>query len=261
MATNININVEGRDLVERAKQQQRDARTNRLTRESITTDAATNRETLLGEPTTAAQVLAPTRSIDTDTDPYIRVSRPAATRIPNNAFLVVTNLNYVYPDDANTHRVYITDPSGRVNALPGLLDSSMVDFMNRTYLFLSRGKTLADFKRSVPYDDIFTTLDTYYTPTPEESPRAVNFIEPMLALSPFRPAKSTAYTVSLTGDRQSFTGNSGAVMAGYLNTRTYYIDEWFTSFEGGFQPIRVDGVQWGVTNTALTSRYPPGYPL
>jgi hypothetical protein len=265
MATNININVEGRDLVERSKQQQRDARTNRLTRESITKDAAANNETLLrsqGSPSAAA---SPARGvIDTNDSAYIRVNRPAASRLPDNAFLVVTNLNYATPDSFNTHRVYITSPGGDVNVLNGVLDSSMVDFMNRTYLFLPLNKTLEDFKRSVPYSYIYATLDTHYTPTPETQPRAVTFIEPMFTLRPFRPTRETRYTISLVNNIQPFespAGNVGAIMAGYLNTPTYYIAEWFTGFGDGPYPIVADNVQWGITNPDLTSRYPPDYPL
>jgi hypothetical protein len=120
MATNININLEGRDLVERAKQQQRDARTNRLTREAITTDAATNRETLLGEPTAASQVLAPTRSVNTDTEPYIRVNRPAATRVLVKADYYVITYGFESPGrdlDTRTQLVFpetnaLSDPIG-----------------------------------------------------------------------------------------------------------------------------------------------------
>ena len=265
MATNINISVQGHDLVERSKQQQRDARTNRLTRESITQDAATNNDTLLrsqGSPSAAAS--SASSVIDSNDSAYIRVNRPAASRLPDNAFLVVTNLNYATPDPLNTHRVQIRSPGGGVNFLNGVLDSSMVDFMNRTYLFLPTNKTLEDFKRSVPYSYIYATLDTHYTPTPETQPRAVTFIKPMFNLRPFRPIRGTGYTVSLVNNLpvfQSPAGNVGAIMAGYLNSPTYYIAEWFTAFGDGPYPIVADNVQWGITNPELTYRYPPDYPL
>lgn len=259
MATNINISIAGRNLIERSKQQQRDARTTNLTTTSLTEDATKNRETILRDVPTAT-VLAPSRVIDTDTSPYVRVNRPVATRRLDEAFLVVTNLNYVFADPFNKHTVHITDPNGSVFVLNGVLDSSMLDFMNRTYLFLPVNKTLEDFRRSVPYPYIFETLDTYYTPTPEEQPRAVTFIEPMFRLRPFRPARNTPYTVSLVSVVLSGTGNSGAVMAGYLNSPTYYIEEWFTGFGGSGEPIIANNVRWGVTNPDRLYLYPPDYP-
>lgn len=263
MATNLKISVAGNGLVERSKQQQRDARAGRLTREAITKDAESNREEILRATAATPELsraLTTARPIDTETAPFLRVNRPAATRIPDNAFLVVTNLNFVYPDLSNTHRVYITDPSGNVSTLSGLLDSSMVDFMNRTYLFLPRGRTLDDFKRSIPYSYIFATLDTHYTPTPEERPRAVTFIEPIFSLTPFRPARGTPYTIALTGDVPSLTGNAGAVMAGYFNEPTYYIAEWLTGWDY-YDPIITYNIRWGATNYDLDYLYPPDYPL
>lgn len=258
MATNISISVAGRNLIERSKQQQRDARTANLTTTSLTADAEKNRETILRDaPDTAA--LAPSRVIDTDTAPYVRVNRPTATRGLDNAFLLVTNLNYVFADPNNKHTVHITDPSGSVFVLSGLLDSSMLDFMNRTYLFLPINKTLDDFKRSVPYQYIFATLDTHYTPSPEERPRAVTFIEPMFRLRPFKPIKNTPYTISLVSTVLSGTGNFGAVMAGYLNSPKYYIEEWFTGFGGG-EPIIANNVRWGITNQDRIDLYPSNYP-
>lgn len=265
MATNINISVAGHDLVERSKQQQRDARTNRLTLESITKDATTNKDTLLRtQDGTSTAASSASSVIDSNDSPYIRVNRPAASRLPDNAFLVVTNLNYAIFDPLNTHRVHITSPGGEVTVLSGVLDSSMVDFMNRTYLFLPINKTLEDFERSVPYSYIYTTLDTHYTPTPETQPRAVTFIEPMLSLRPFRPTRNTGYTIALVNNLpvfQSPAGNVGAIMAGYLNSPTYYIAEWFTDFGNGPYPIVADNVQWGATNPSLSYLYPPDYPM
>jgi hypothetical protein len=266
MATNINISVAGHDLVERSKQQQRDARTNRLTLESITKDATTNSDSLLRDQGNTSAATSLTRDvIDSNDSPYIRVNRPAASRAPDSAFLLVTNLNYVAPDPLNQHRVRITSPSGEITVLAGVLDSSMVDFMNRTYLFLPLGKTLEDFKRSVPYSYIYATLDLNFTPYPEDRPRAVTFIEPMRTLRPVRPVRNTKYTIELVEivpRLGTVSGNVGAVMAGYLNTPTYYISDWFTyEREDSIDPIVANNVQWGVTNPALAYRYPPGYPL
>lgn len=109
MATNINISVAGHDLVERSKQQQRDARTNRLTLESITKDATTNRDTLPKEPAADAQALAPARSVNTETEPYFRVNRPAATRVLVKADYYVITYGFESPGrdlDTRTQLVF-----------------------------------------------------------------------------------------------------------------------------------------------------------
>lgn len=266
MSTNINISVEGQDLVERSKQQQRDARTNRLTLESITKDATTNRDTLTRDQGSLAAATTPTSTpVDSNDSAYIRTTRPTASRAPDSAFLLVTNLSTADPDPLNQHRVRITSPSGEVTVLSGVLDSSMTNFINRTHLFLPLGKTLEDFKRSVPYPYIYANLDLEYTPYPETIPRAITFIEPMRTLRPFRPERNTKYTIELVNTvfrLQGFAGNFGAIMAGYLNTPTYYLSDWFTvDSEYGIDPIIANNVQWGVTNQALAYQYPPGYPL
>jgi hypothetical protein len=273
MATNLNVSVTGHGLVERSKQQQRDARTGRLTREAITRDAETNREEILRA--TASQpalsrALAPSRPIDTETAPYLRSNRPAASRLPDDAFLVVTNFNHAFVDNLNRRRVRVEDTAGNVTMLRGLLDFSMQNFRNRTYLFLPQNKTLDDFESSIPYRDIYTLLDTRHTPksddipplpdyNPENVPGIVHFIKPTLRLKPFRPNDRNRYTVSLVSDFSSSTGNSGGIMAGYFGRRTFYYAAWFT-LEYTNTPIQVDNVRWGYTNPATIELYPPGYP-
>lgn len=256
MSTNIRLTIAGRNLLQRSKQQQRDARATHLTTTTLTDDAARNRESILRE-TPTATVLTPSRVIDTETPPYIRVNRPTASRGVDDAFLVVTNLNYIFADPYNTHVVRITDPSGSTYTLTGVLNSSMVDFKNRTYLFLPRNKTLTDFQNSAPYAYIYETLDTHYKPLPEEFFPTVNFIEPIFRLQPFRPTRSAEYTISLISAVISSTGNFGAVMAGYMKSPTYYIAEWST---GGPTPIVVNNIRWGTTNQDLIDLYPPNYP-
>jgi hypothetical protein len=116
MATNLNVSVTGHGLVERSKQQQRDARTGRLTREAITRDAETNREEILRD--TASQpalsrALAPSRPIDTETAPYLRSNRPAGTRIPLQADYYVITYGFERPGRDLDTRTRLFDPATR----------------------------------------------------------------------------------------------------------------------------------------------------
>lgn len=103
MATNLNVSVTGHGLVERSKQQQRDARTGRLTREAITRDAETNREEILS-------ALAPARSGNTETAPYIRTNRPVATRVPFQADYCVITYGFQSPGRDLDTRTRLIDP-------------------------------------------------------------------------------------------------------------------------------------------------------
>jgi hypothetical protein len=264
MSTNINITVQHQMLIERSKRQQKNARTGRLTEEVIKTDAEKNRDRLIreaAEPKVSALFSAPNRPIDTETAPYIRPNRPAATRIPDNAFLVVTNLNASGDDIFNDFLVYLRTQSGATSLLNGVLEFEKFDFRNKTYLFLPRGKRVADFRRSVPFSYIDTILDILFTPVPEGIPRPVNYVEPTYTLSPFRPDRGTAYTITLersgggVGNSPSGTLNYGGLMAGYLNSPTFYYDRWFTLPS---EYPTVSNVQWGQTNPAIV--YPSDYP-
>jgi hypothetical protein len=132
MATNINISVAGHDLVERSRQQQRDARTNRLTLESVTKDATTNRETLLKQPTADPQILAPIRSINTETEPYFRVNRPAATRVLIKADYYVITYGFESPGrDLDTRTQLVFPETNALSNPVGWCKFDYVDYSGR----------------------------------------------------------------------------------------------------------------------------------
>lgn len=264
MTTNINISVQGHDLVERSKQQQRDARTKRLTTDSLTDEAEKNRSRILREVPTADTAAQP-RATDTDTAPYVRSNRPSASRMADEAFLLVTVINI---DDATTYQQYpveITGPDGVTYLLDGVPYAEGFLNRDRTFLYLPRNRTLEAFRRSTPYPYLYQTLFDYYAGGPVDPGTnepvfyGVEFVEPVFRLHPFKPRRTTAYTMTLAGT--VIGGNSpnyqsnGVVMAGYLNSPRYYMDTW--SFGN---TIVLNDVRWGTTNQNLLYFYPTDYP-
>ena len=266
MTTNINISVQGRDLVERSKQQQRDARTKRLTTDSLTEEAEKNRSKILREVPTTDTAAQP-RAIDTDTAPYVRSNRPSASRMADEAFLLVTVLNLDTETTYQQYTVGITgsdDVSYLLNGVPyaeGFLNR------DRTFLYLPRNRTVEAFRRSAPYPYIYQTLDTYYSGGPVDPGTnepvfyGVEFMEPVFRLHPFKPRRTVPYTVTLNetsivigGNAQDFL-SSGVIIAGYLNSPTYYMDTWFL-----YNSITLNDVMWGMTNQNLIDFYPSDYP-
>ena len=264
MTTNINISVQGRDLVERSKQQQRDARTKRLTIDSLTEEAEKNRNRILREVPTADTAAQP-RAIDTDTAPYVRSNRPSASRMADEAFLLVTVLNLDAETTYQRYPVSITGPDGVSYLLEGIPRADGFLNRDRTYLYLPRNRTVEAFRRSAPYPYIYQTLDTYYSGGPvnpgtnEPVFYGVEFMEPVFRLHPFKPRRNTPYTLTLAGiviggNTPDFL-SSGVIIAGYLNSPRYYMDAWFL-----YNSITLNDVRWGMTNQNLIDFYPSDYP-
>jgi hypothetical protein len=276
MATNLSVSVTGHGLVERSKQQQRDARTGRLTREAITRDAETNREEILRD--TASQpalsrALAPSRPIDTETAPYLRSNRPAASRLPDKAFMLVVYKNIEFTR-LYSFRVRLTDSKDRSTVLNGELTFFDPNATNKTYLFLPQGRRLSHFRRSRPFPAINGT--TLMNPTFNSINEAVgslgrriDYVEPPYSLRPFKPDPSETYTVTLQPmgiSENPLLLGSGGVITGYFDKPTYSVNIW-NFYDGAieFNPVNIArGVRWGVTTDAIHlgvgDYYPPGYP-
>ena len=86
-------------------------------------------------------------------------------------------------------------------------------------------------------------------------------MEPVFRLHPFKPRRTVPYTVTLNetsivigGNAQDFL-SSGVIIAGYLNSPTYYMDTWFL-----YNSITLNDVMWGMTNQNLIDFYPSDYP-
>ena len=259
MATNINISVHGHDLVERSKQQQRDARTKRLTTASLTEEAEKNRNRILREVPTA-DTAAQLRAIDTDTAPFIRSNRPSASRMPDTAFLLVTVQNLDATTTFQSYTVRLTDPNGVTYTLVGKPYANGFLNRDRTFLFLPRNRTVYDFERSTPYKYIYQTLLDSYSGGPidpdtgEPVNYGVEFVEPVFTLYPFKPERSVPYLLDLSFPEPGLL-SAGVFMAGYLRLPTYYMDLWL-----GSSPIISPDVIWGTTNQSILDFYPSDYP-
>jgi hypothetical protein len=172
-------------------------------------------------------------------------------------------------------RVLITDSKDRSTLLNGQLVFFDPKATNKTYLFLPQGKTLADFRNSVPFNAInYTTLDDPAFNTADEAVgslnRRIDYVEPPYSLRPFRPDSSETYTVILSpvgiAEDPELKGGGG-VITGYLDKPTYSVNIW-DYYNGNieFNPVNtVRCVRWGVTtdpiNLDFGEYYPPDYPF
>jgi hypothetical protein len=237
MSTNVNIGFGSSGLVERIKGQQRNARTDRMLRERLLTDATKAAIAKLTAPGAAP--------IDTYTA-AANYSYPSASRNPNTGFLLVCNFNSIPDDHFN---VVIGRPGyGEIPLMGKVMLHPL--FTTYTWAFLPRGMTWARFTKSVPFESVTKAL------------RYPLYMEPQYSMGIFRPRRGERYSVRFESvdryDSIFHYYNEAVLVAGFVGIPQYYI----TFFSGpAGESITVDNVQWGVTNTAPGSSdlYPPDY--
>lgn len=248
MSTNVNIGFGSSGLVERIKGQQRNARTDRMLRERLLTDATKAAIAKLTAPG-----IAP---IDTYTDPSYR-DHLSAGRIPNTAFLIVGTVDD-QPDD--NYNVSVETSSGQTYALDGtmILHTPGVSFqVPVVYTYLARGISWDRHSNSIPFTSGLCVSDFNLAPL------GGYFVLPPYSLGLFRPREKEVTRLTFTNVLEwnvapPASYNYGMFAAGFVGNPKYYLG-FYKGNRGA--DITIPGVEWGATNPAMLGLglYPPGY--
>ena len=240
MSTQINVTVDSGGLRQRDKQQRHALRLGKLESDNqrkVEAKAKQEREAAQPPPDAVYGVPFATPS---------KREEPAAFRQGvGPAFLLICNVNTA-KDDIFEIRVRRNDQEA---VLQKLADFS-VDDEKTTYLYLQSGSTYQQYQSKKPYDVLQKHLDDMQKGTPPY------YVEPMGLLAGQKPQKGAEYEIAFINKQNNNNGNYGYLMAGYINTATYWFGEWDGNSGAD---IIVSGVKWGETNEDMIDRYPSEY--